>query len=270
MDFLKGAYRVSVRRACGVLKASRSSYRYKARRPEQTLLRLRIRDIAHSRIRYGYRRIHTLLCREGWQVNVKRVYRLYKIEGLQMRRKVPRRRVSAKLRDGHACAIVANECWSMDFVSDALFDGRKLRALTVVDTFTRLCPVIGVDFQYKATDVVQTLNLAAERYGLPKRIRCDNGPEFVSKELDLWAYAKGVELDFSRPGKPTDNAHCESFNSRFRQECLNGHWFMSREDAREKIETWRKDYNLHRPHSSLGGMTPIEFASRLSPEPLLC
>jgi len=261
---LQEGYRVGTRRACRVLKAPRSTFYYASRRVEQAVLRNRIREISTTRVRYGYRRITTLLQREGWRVNHKRVYRLYREEGLQMRHKVPRRRVAAKLRDDRTEATRPNECWSMDFMSDELFDGRRLRILTIVDNFSRVSPLIGVGFRYKGYDVVRALQEAARRFGAPERIRVDNGPEFVSKEVDLWAYANNVVLDFSRPGKPTDNAFIESFNSRLRQECLNQHWFLSLEDARSKIEFWRLDYNRERPHSSLSNQTPEAFLQAFS------
>jgi putative transposase len=234
-------------------------YSYESLRRDQAFLRKRIREIAETRVRYGYKRIHTLLRREGWVINHKRVYRIYCEESLQMRNKTPKRRVMAKLREDRQMATEQNECWSMDFVHDQLFDGSKIRCLTVIDNFSRLCPVIGVRKSYKGHDVVETLEGAVKAYGCPRRLRVDNGPEFVSRELDLWAYARGVVLDFSRPGKPTDNAYIESFNSRFRQECLNQHWFMDMEDAGCKIEAWRLDYNERRPHSSIGNLTPAEF-----------
>jgi putative transposase len=153
-----------------------------------------------------------------------------------------------------------NQIWSMDFVADALFDGRRLRALTVVDNYTRESLAIDVGQSLKGEDVVNTLNRIAAQRGLPVTIKVDNGSEFISKVMDKWAYEHGVELDFSRPGKPTDNAKVESFNGRLRQECLNLHWFLSLEDAKAKIEAWRKDYNEVRPHSALQWMTPAEFA----------
>lgn len=177
-----------------------------------------------------------------------------------MRRKKPKRRVQAKTREDRIIPICKNDVWSMDFVSDALFTGEKIRILTIVDAYTRESPGIGVGKNYKGTDVVKTLIEAMKYHGVPKVLRVDNGPEFVSKELDLWAYAHKVTLDFSRPGKPTDNAYIESFNSRFRQECLNQHWFLNREDATIKIKDWLREYNSHRPHSSLGYQTPQKFA----------
>jgi len=147
----------------------------------------------------------------------------------------------------------------MDFMADQLFDGRRIRVLTIVDNFSRVSPLIGVDLRYKGCDVVEALSRAVKRYGLPERIQVDNGPEFISKDVDLWAYANKVVLDFSRPGKPTDNAFIESFNSRFRDECLNQHWFLNLADAKQKIEAWRQDYNTTRPHSSIGNVPPQQF-----------
>jgi putative transposase len=178
-------------------------------------------------------------------VTHKRVYRRYKEQELQMRRKKPKRRVQAKVREDRVIPICKNDVWSMDFVSDALFTGEKIRILTIVDAYTRESPGSGVGRSYKGTDVVKTLMEAMKYHGVPKVLRVDNGPEFVSKELDLWAYAHKVTLDFSRPGKPTKNAYIESFNSRFRQECLNQHWFLSREDATTKIKDWLREYNSH-------------------------
>jgi putative transposase len=260
VDYLRTGYRISIRRACGALRFERSSYHYRHRRPEQAPLRTRIRELAEARVRYGYRRIHVLLRREGWGVNHKRTRRLYREEGLQLRNKTPKRKVSAKRREQRAAAIAANDCWSMDFMSDQLFDGRKIRVLTVLDNYTRVSPAIDVRLSYRGADVVATLERAAQLYGRPRRIMLDNGPEFISKELDLWAYLHGVELDFSRPGKPTDNAFAESFNGKFRTECLNAYWFLSLDDARSKCEAWRREYNEERPHSAIGNQTPIAWA----------
>lgn len=254
---MTATWQVSVRRACRVLAAPRSSHLYKPTGDDQADLKQRIREIAETRVRYGYRRIHVLLCREGWRINAKRVYRLYHEMGLQLRNKTPKRRVQAKLREGRTEAIRVNETWAMDFVHDQLATGQKLRVLTVIDTYSRFAPVVDPRFSYKGEDVVQTLEHACKAHGYPKSIRADNGPEFVSKDLDLWAYQKGVILDFSRPGKPTDNAFIESFNGKFRAECLSTHWFLSLEDARQKMEAWRKDYNEVRPHSAIGNKPPI-------------
>lgn len=257
MDHVRTCFQVGTRRACRVLTLHRSMYLYKSRRPEQAVLRKRIREIAETRVRFGYRRIHILLQREGWSAGRTRVYRLYRLEGLQMRHKPPRRRVMAKLRDDRATATAPNDCWSMDWMYDELFDGRRLWVLTLVDNFSRVCPALWVGHQAKTSDVVSMLNQAVAAFGKPRSIRVDNGSQFTSREFDLWAYANGVIVDFSRPGKPTDNAFIESFNARIRLECLNQHWFLDLDDARTKIELWRQDYNDVRPHSAIGERTPM-------------
>ena len=238
---------MSIRRACSVLEFDRSTYHYKSRRREQAGLEARIKEICQTRIRYGYRRVHVLLCREGWEINLKRTHRIYNELGLQLRNKTPKRRVKAKLRDDRRAASTSNDVWAMDFVHDQLATGQKIRVLTVVDTFSRFSPALDPRFSYRAEDVVATLERACATTGYPKTIRVDQGTEFVSRDLDLWAYAKGVTLDFSRPGKPTDNAFIEAFNGRFRAECLNAHWFLTLADARKKLEDWRKYYNEDRP-----------------------
>ncbi len=227
---------------------------------------MRIKEIAQTRVSYGYRRIHIMLLREGWKVNHKRVYRLYGLEGLMMRPKRPRRHVSACRRMVRATASHPNESWSMDFMSDALYDGQKIKLLTLVDNFTRESLAIEVAYRLGGHGVVAVLMQVVQARGLPKSIRIDNGTEFTSKILDQWAYLNGVELDFIRPGKPTDNALIESFNGHFRQECLNESWFLSLDDAREKVEEWRQYYNLERPHGSLGNVSPVEFAGVLMPK----
>jgi len=224
---------------------------------------MRIKEIAQTRVSYGYRRIHMMLQREGWRINHKRVYRLYKLEGLMMRPKRPRRHVSACRRMVRANASYPNESWSMDFMSDSLYDGQRFKLLTLVDNYTRESLVIEAAWRLGGHGVVAVLMEVSEKKGLPKSIRIDNGPEFTSKVLDQWAYLNGVELDFSRPGKPTDNALIEAFNGRFREECLNESWFLSLEDAREKVEEWRQHYNQERPHGSLGNVPPLEFAGAL-------
>jgi putative transposase len=249
-----------------VLQRPRSVYDYKSRKDEQAALRMRIKDIAQTRVSYGYRRIHVMLLIEGWKVNHKRVYRLYKLEGLMMRPKRPRRHVSACRRMVRVTASCPNESWSMDFMSDALYDGQKIKLLTLVDNFTRESLAIEVAWRLGGHGVVATLMRVVEEKGLPKSIRIDNGPEFTSKALDQWAYLNGVKLDFIRPGKPTDNALIEAFNGRFREECLNESWFLSLEDAREKVEEWRQHYNWDRPHGSLGNIPPVEFAEVLVPK----
>ena len=194
-------------------------------------------------------------------VNEKRVRRLYNELGLQLRNKTPKRRVKAKLREDRSDPTHTNQVWAMDFVHDQLATGRKLRILTIVDTYSRFSPATDPRFSYRGEDVVQTLERVCREVGYPKTIRVDNGSEFISRDLDLWAYAHDVVMDFSRPGKPTDNAYIESFNGSFRAECLNTHWFMSLDDAREKLEAWRRDYNEVRPHSAIGNKPPIAMLS---------
>ena len=185
-------------------------------------------------------------------MNPKRVYRLYREMGLQLRNKTPKRRVQAKLREDRQSATRPNETWAMDFVHDQLATGRKLRVLTIVDTFSRFSPALEPRFTFRGADVVGVLERLGREVGWPSTIRVDLGSEFVSRDLDLWAYQRGVTLDFSRPGKPTDNAFIEAFNSRFRVECLN-----ALADAREKMEDWRHYYNEERPHGAIGQKPPI-------------
>jgi putative transposase len=221
-------------------------------------------------VRYGYRRVHVLLQREGWVVNVKKVYRIYNELGMQLRNKTPKRRVKAKLREDRSEAVVPNEIWAMDFVHDQLALGNKIRILTVVDTYSRYVPVIDPRFSYRAGNVVETLDRVCGQIGLPKTIRVDQGSEFISRDLDLWAYRNDVILDFSRPGKPTDNAFIEAFNGRLRAECLNTHWFMSLADAQKKLEDWRRVYNEVRPHGAIGNKCPITLmkpGGETSPSP---
>jgi putative transposase len=242
-----------------VLEVETSTYHYKSRRHDQAGLEARIKDICATRVRYGYRRVHVMLCREGWKVNTKKVYRIYNELGLQLRNKRSKRRVKAKLREDRRPATQPNETWSMDFVHDQLATGKKIRVLTVVDTFSRFSPIIDPRFSYRAEDVVASLEQSCAVVGYPKTIRVDHGSEFMSRDLDLWAYANGVTLDFSRPGKPTDNAFIEAFNGRFRSECLNAHWFLTLADAREKLEAWRRYYNEVRPHGAIGNKVPISL-----------
>lgn len=255
-NFLIGAYRVSIRRATAVIQLRQATYFY---RPHPRAERQRIREIAATRIRYGARRIHVLLRREGWLINHKKTYRIYCEEGLNLRRKRPRRRVAAAHRVARPTVSSLNACWSMDFVADQLFNGQRIRALTVVNNFSRESLAITVDFALKAEDVVATMRHVQALRGTPQRIQVDNGSEFISLALDQWAYEQSVMLDFSRPGKPTDNPFIESFNGSLRDECLNVHWFLSLDDARDKIERWRQDYNEFRPHSSLCDRTPSEL-----------
>jgi len=203
---VRADWKVSIRRACATLRVDPSLYHYKSKRGEQAELKQRIKETAQTRVRYGYRRVHVLLRREGWHVNAKRIWRLYREMGLQLRNKTPKRRVKAKLREDRSDATHSNQVWAMDFVHDQLATGHKIRVLTVVDTFSRFCPVVDPRFSYRGEDVVAALEQACRSVGYPRTIRVDQGSELISRDLDLWAYQKGVELDFSRPGKPTENA----------------------------------------------------------------
>lgn len=248
---------VSIRRACDALEMDLSTYHYRSRRPGQAPLETRIKEICETRVRYGSRRVHVLLRREGWMINHKKTRGVYNELGMQLRNRTPKRRVKAKLREDRCAALAANEIWAMDFVHDQLATGRKLRILTIVDIFSRFSPAIDPRFSYRAEDVVATLDRVCAELGFPKTIRVDQGSEFVSRDLDLWAYSHGVTLDFSRLGKPTDTAFGEAFNGRLRAECLNAHWFLSLADAAEKREGWRRCYNEERPHGAIGYKVPI-------------
>jgi putative transposase len=228
---------------------------------KEAVVQSRLVELAKERPRFGYRRLGVLLQREGIVANHKQVHRLYKLNELALRRK-HRKRLAAISRVPLAQPSKANQIWAMDFVHDTLASGRKFRMLNVVDVYTRECRAIEVDTSLGGQRVVRVLDRLREEHGVPERIVMDNGPEFTGKALDAWAYSQKVELDFIRPGKPMENGYVESFNGRFRDECLNTHWFMSMEDARQLIEEWRMDYNEARPHSSLGQLTPADFARR--------
>jgi putative transposase len=244
-----------------VADVHRTTMRYRSQARDQSALRLRIKELAAVRVRYGYRRIHVLLRREGWKVNAKRVYRLYREEGLSPRYKRANKRVSVP-RVTPPPATRPNERWSIDFLKDSLLDGRGFRAFTVVDNVSRVSPAIVADFSIRGEHVVAVLD-RLKASGLPERLAVDNGPEFISKALDAWAYRNGVTLESSRPGKPTDNAFVESFNGHFRQECLDQHRFASLEEARQVIEAWRIAYNTERPHRALGQRTPAAMVEKL-------
>lgn len=255
-------YQASERCVCRAFGYERSVIKYRSVRPAQEALRSRIREIAGIRVSYGYRRVHVLLRREGWPVNAKRIYRLYCEEGLSLRRKRPKRRRAVVARQERPAGRVPNERWTMDFMSDALADGRKLRVLTVLDTCTRECIALEGGGGFRGKDVAEILTHAGICRGLPRVITVDNGTEFTSRALDQWAYRNGVKLDYIRPGKPTDNGFIESFNARVRQECLSQHYFSSIAEARLVLGAWREDYNSARPHSALGQLTPHEFRAQ--------
>ena len=255
------SYRIAFRRSCGLIELNRTTWYYQSRAKDQTALIMRLKELAMARIRFGYLRLHELLRREGWRVNRKRVYRLYVMLELQLRIRRKTKRAS-HVRVPLGVPETPNEHWSMDFVSDCLDNGRRFRALTVVDNFSRECPAVEADFSLTANKVISCLDRLKATRGLPKAIRVDNGSEFYSREMDSWAYRNGVQLDFIRPGKPVENAFIESFNGRLRDECLNANLFFSIEDARQKLEAWRIDYNTQRPHSSIGNLAPEEYARK--------
>jgi putative transposase len=253
---------VSKKRSCRLTLLQRATFYYRSRAKDQTVLRMRIRELAHSRPRFGYERIHILLRREGWRVGRNRVHRLYRLEGLQVRMRVRRRKHISLHRGPVPVATARNEYWSMDFVHDQLTNGRQFRVLTVIDKWSRESVLLEVDFSLTGQSVVDAMQRLCLSRALPKAITVDHGTEFTSKSLDEWAWHHQVKLDFIRPGKPTENAFIESFNGRLRDECLNANEFASIDDAKQRIEAWRQDYNHHRPHSSLGHLTPIEFATQ--------
>jgi len=260
VDVLRQERGYGITRACGLVGISRSLYGYRSRRPVPEALLARIRELAEQKRRYGYRRIHVLLRREGFQVNWKRTYRLYREAGLAVRRR-KRKRIGPFERRPLPRPELPNQSWSMDFIADGLADGRRLRCLAIVDDCTRECLALEVDTSLTGQRVVAVLMRLAETRGLPESITVDHGPEFEGQALDAWAYTVGVRLAFIRPGKPIENAYIESFNGRFRDECLNEHWFVTMAQARRIIESWRIEYNTERPHSSLGNLTPAAFAA---------
>ncbi|WP_375371942.1 IS3 family transposase [Bordetella holmesii] len=249
---------MGVTRACGLVGISRSLFAYESTRSGDAALTERMKEMAVAKRRYGYRRIHVLLRREGWQANHKRIWRLYSLAGLSVRKR-KRKRIAATERVVRLAAIAPNQSWSMDFVADGLAYGRRFRCLTIVDDYTRECLAIEVDTSLPGLRVAMVLQRLAEMRGLPRSITVDNGPEFAGRALDAWAYQAGVKLSFIRPGKPVENAYIESFNGKFRDECLNEHWFLSLRQAKSLIENWRVEYNTDRPHSALGYLTPAQF-----------
>jgi putative transposase len=252
---------LSRRRACGLIGISRSVVEREPRRaPDPERLRERLRALAGERRRFGYRRLHELLRREGWRVNHKLVHRLYREEELAIRRRGRRKRGGGATA-GQWCPIAANQRWSLDFTEDCLASGRKFRTANLKDDCTRECPAIAVDFSLPGARVVAMLDGVARDRGYPDMLVVDNGPELRGRELDRWAYEHGVRLFFIDPGKPMQNASIESFNGRFREECLDQSWFTSLAEARRVIEAWRRDYNEHRPHTSLRMATPAAFAA---------
>jgi putative transposase len=246
------------RHACRLLEVDRSTYRYEPRPDRNAKLREALLMLARQQPRYGYRRLWALLIRQGWDVDVKRVHRLYKAEGLMVRR-LKRKRVNRAV-SANLLLVRADQEWAMDFVSDALTTGRALRTFTLIDSYTKECLAIEVNTGISSRQVTRVLEAVIAERGTPGSIRCDNGPEFTSLFFIEWCKDHNVTIIHIQPGKPTQNGHVESFNGRFRDECLNTNLFSSLADARRKIETWRNAYNGERPHSSLAYRTPEEFA----------
>lgn len=250
---------MSVTRACGLIGICRSVYCYQSKRSAANAPVVdRLKELAAEKRRYGYRRLHVLLRREGLQINRKRTYRLYRDAGLTVRRR-KRKRIAPSERRPLPKPASPNVSWSMDFVADGLASGRRIRCLTIVDDCSRECLAIEVDTSLPGSRVATVLNRLADMRGLPLSITVDHGPEFEGQALDAWAYHHGVRLAFIRPGKPVENAYIESFNGRLRDECLNEHWFLNLTHARSLIERWRIEYNTERPHSALGYLTPEQF-----------
>jgi putative transposase len=239
-----------------------STMRYCSQRPLQEALRGRLRQLAATYVRYGYRRLTVLLRREGWAVNAKRIYRLYDEEQLKVR-SVERKKIGRRQRVAQVAASGPNQCWAADFVSDKLTDGRAYRILTVIDQFTRECIGLVAERSMSGSQVVTAFKQAsAERAATPRSITLDNGSEFAGRVVEAWAMEHGVQLCFIRPGRPVENGFIESFNGRLRDECLNVEWFASLADARRTLAAWRTHYNHSRPHSALTDQTPAAFASR--------
>ena len=260
MSYIRESLGLSERKSCILVNISVSAYRYRPKTDNDYVLRHRLRALAGQRKRFGSPRLHIMLKRENLVVNHKRTERIYREEGLALRRK-RRRKGAAGVRAVIPAAVRPNEQWSMDFVSDSTVTGRRFRALTIIDNYSRECPAIEVDTSLGGARIVNVLERLSETRGLPEVITIDNGPEFAGKALDAWAYRKSIKLNFITPGKPVENAYAESFNGRLRDECLNTKWFMNLKHAKNVIEDWRKDYNEVRPHSSLKNMTPMEYAN---------
>lgn len=263
MGYVTGSFGLSIRKACGLVGLSKSVfwYKHKPKREDEDVIRQRLKELAQKRTRFGCPRLHVLLQREGFKMNHKRTERIYREEKLSLKRKRKRKTISG-LRLELPKPEGRNHIWSMDFVADRTVDGRKLKVLTIVDEFTRKCHRTEVDTSITGARVCRVLEEIGDQEGFPGFIITDNGPEFAGKALDEWAYQRKIKLSPITPGKPIENAYIESFNGRFRDECLNEHWFVSLAHARQIIEEWRMDYNHFRPHSSLGNLSPEEFIKK--------
>jgi len=256
------AYGVSIRRSCGLARLRLGSYYYRRVATDDGPLREAIRQLARKRRRWGCPRIIVGLRRGGWRDNHKRIERIYREEALQVRRR-RRKRTSGEAREPLIQPTRTNQVWAMDFMGDALANGRKIRLLNIVDAYSRECLRIEVDTSLPGARVARVLEELRISRGLPERIMTDNGPEFSGRVMDAWAYAREVKLHFIEPGKPMQNGYIESFNGKFRDECLNENWFVDLPDVRQVTEDYRAHYNEERPHSSLGNLTPMEYIAKL-------
>ena len=254
---------MSTRHACGLIGIAKSSYYYEPQSSDDEGLKNALKKLAEKRRRWGYRRLMVVLRRNGWTDNHKRIFRIYQEAGLQVPKR--KRRKTAKWRgDVPEAPQQPHERWSMDFMQDVTMFGQRFRTLNIVDDFTRKCLRIEVDTSLGGERVKRVLDQLIEIHGKPEILLMDNGPEFTGKALDQWSYENEVKLQFIEPGKPMQNGYIESFNGKFRDECLNEHWFACVEEAREIIEEWRLDYNEVRPHSSLKNLTPAEFSVQMA------
>lgn len=261
VEVLKQNHQMSERRACKLVGLQRTVARYKSQKRAEKELIEKIKKLAYARRRYGYRRIHLLLKRSGEKINHKRVWRLYREAGLKVAKRGGRKRAIG-MRLVNAPATKTNQRWSLDFVADALSDGRRIRLLNVVDDFTRECLKIVIDTSLSGQRVARELSELMQEKGKPEEIISDNGTEFTSRAILEWSNDKKIAWKYIEPGKPTQNAYIESFNGKLRDECLNENWFMNLKEARKIVEEWRIDYNCNRPHSSLHGLTPWEFLKK--------
>lgn len=254
-------FRRSENKACQLVGISRSSFHYQSILNNDETVIKRLKELAQVKRRYGCRRLHFLLRKEGLVKNHKRTERLYRAENLSIRTK-KRKKIAGMLRLVLPKPEATNQIWVMDFISDSLWNGRRFRCLTIVDQYSRECLEIKVDTSISGRMIVEILNRLKDCRGLPGIIVVDNGPEFTSRAIDEWAYRNGVKISYIRPGKPIENAYAESFQGRLRDECLNEHWFLNLEDAKTKIENWRWEYNHDRPHSGLKMLSPMEFVEQ--------
>lgn len=255
-------HHLSQRRSCRLVGLERNTCRYQSKPEDTKALEAKIQAIAFERRRFGYRRIHMMLKRSGMTINHKKVWRIYRELGLKVKKRSGRKR-ALSVRVKREKAMKPNERWSLDFVSDALMNGRKIRLLTIIDEFTRESLRITVDSSLGGERVTRELDAVIAERGLPERIQSDNGTEFTSKAVIEWFENKGIKWEYIEPGKPYQNGCIESFNGKLRDECLNEHWFLNITETREIVEKWRRDYNESRPHSALKGRTPSQLASQL-------